>query len=660
MRFNRFATLGKIIVLIAIVFGARINGLAQSTTDLIAHYVEVSPAEDGISYNVNAYLSVLDSGNLSKDLTQEAFAIQEDGQKVEIQNLRVVAEEPANIVLVMDTSIRMSETDMSNAKSAAMAFVAGLKPSDQVALITFDASARNQVDEFTTDHKKITDIINTLASTRETGACIYDAAYSAVKMFSTLPTGNRAVILLTQNSKDETANGAICSDHTADEVVNNASEGELRTPIHVIGLELDPKDDKEKKNVENIESFATKTGGFYLNLSSSSKLANTFQLLSDRFRAQYILTYTSISAPGPHSLIVSVNTPGQPPPPLDSDTRKFTLPALPPHITFISPLEGATIGNSLKIAVSLTTQGQAIVERVAFEVNGTKEGEDDTKPYELELDAKKYPVGLMTVSVTAYGANNTELARSSINLIRAEATEVSASAPTAESAPISATPAPTSSNTSLVFMAIALGGLSIVAIGALIFFLLRQQKQAKALDVENYVDDDDTMPAMRGIPVYRKVEENRKADNPETGSDALGSLTIEASDDSSLIGHRFEITASLVTLGRSADNDINFPNDKPVSRHHAEIYQISGKLYLREVEMADSSGTAKPPKYGTFLNQTPMGSDPALLKTGDEILLGKRVRLKFESHTRDIDADSLTYDDDDLTASVDLDKTQDQ
>ena len=266
----------------------------------------------------------------------------------------------------------------------------------------------------------------------------------------------------------------------------------------------------------------------------------------------------------------------------------------------------------------------------------------------------------MTVSVTAYGANNTELARSSINLIRAEATEVSASAPSAESAPISATPAPTSSNTSLVFMAIALGGLSIVAIGALIFFLLRQQKQAKALDVENYVDDDDTMPAMRGIPVYRKVEENRKADNPETGSDALGSLTIEASDDSSLIGHRFEITASLVTLGRSADNDINFPNDKPVSRHHAEIYQISGKLYLREVEMADSSGTAKPPKYGTFLNQTPMGSDPALLKTGDEILLGKRVRLKFESHTRDIDADSLTYDDDDLTASVDLDKTQDQ
>jgi len=165
---------------------------------------------------------------------------------------------------------------------------------------------------------------------------------------------------------------------------------------------------------------------------------------------------------------------------------------------------------------------------------------------------------------------------------------------------------------------------------------------------------------MQSIPVYRKVEADRKAGSSEIESDALGALTIEASDDSSLLGHRFEITASLVTLGRSADNDINFPNDKPVSRHHAEIYQISGKLYLREVAMADSSGTARPPKYGTFLNQEPMGADPALLKTGDEILLGKRVRLKFESYTRDMDVDALTYDDDDLTAANDIDKTQDQ
>jgi pSer/pThr/pTyr-binding forkhead associated (FHA) protein len=52
-----------------------------------------------------------------------------------------------------------------------------------------------------------------------------------------------------------------------------------------------------------------------------------------------------------------------------------------------------------------------------------------------------------------------------------------------------------------------------------------------------------------------------------------------------------------------------------------------------------------------------MGPDPALLKTGDEIQLGKRVRLKFESYRRDMNADALTYDSDDLTATDDVDKT---
>jgi pSer/pThr/pTyr-binding forkhead associated (FHA) protein len=164
---------------------------------------------------------------------------------------------------------------------------------------------------------------------------------------------------------------------------------------------------------------------------------------------------------------------------------------------------------------------------------------------------------------------------------------------------------------------------------------------------------------MQGIPVYRSVEEPRRAASPEVESDVLGALTILASDDSSLVGHRFEITTTLVTLGRSADNDLNFPGDKPVSRHHAEIYQIKGKLYLREVEMADASGMAKPPKYGTFLNQSPMGPEPALLKTGDEIQLGKRVRLRFEAYGRAGDEDERTYDD--MTASADdLDRTQEQ
>jgi pSer/pThr/pTyr-binding forkhead associated (FHA) protein len=354
-----------------------------------------------------------------------------------------------------------------------------------------------------------------------------------------------------------------------------------------------------------------------------------------------------------HALTISIDYAGE----QTEDTRGFTLLPLPPHISFITPLEGQTIGNALKIGVSLNTQGEAVIQRVAFAVNGIEVGADETKPYELDLDARQYPIGVLTITAIAYDANNTELARSSVNLFHAEATPVAQLIPT-EVAPMAATPVVEEASSPIIYMAILLSGLSIITIGLLLFFLVRQQKQAKIRDVETYIDNP--LTSMQGIPIYRKVEENReenrKATNSEPESEALGALTIEASDDPSLVGHRIEITASLITLGRSADNDIIFPNDKPVSRHHAEIYLISDKLYLREVETPDSSGAAKPPKYGTFLNQGPMGPDPALLKTGDEIQLGKRVRLRFESYTRDGDAAALTSDD--LSAEDDLDRTQ--
>lgn len=663
MRFNRLAVYSRIVVIAAIWLSTRTDVLAQSSTDLMVHYIEPAPVDDGISYNIDIYLSAVASGIPINNLEQDNFAVQEDGQKVEIKGLRPLIEEPLNVVLVLDTSASMSETDINNAKTSFTTFISRLKPTDRIAFITFDSSAKNQVDGLTNEHQKIIDIIdNKTFPTREAGTCLYDAAYSALKMFTPQHPGSRAVILLT-NGKDETSTGAKCSDRTSDEVISVASEGDLRAPLYVIGLEVDEKSEDGRKNYEILQNFANMSGGSYVNLSSSSKLANTLDTLSTQFLGQFILTYASIAMPGAHNISISLIDPNQPDP-LDSESRKINLEPLPPHIAFTTPQDGENIVDTLKIAISLTTQGDAVVERVAFEVNGSKEGEDDTKPYEIELDATGFPSGLMTITATAYGENNTELARNSINIIRTEATAATVVIPTQEIAPAPEVPTTTdepANSNPMIPIAIALSTLSIVGIGALILLLLRQQKQAVIRDLENFVGDDDSLAAMQGISVYRKVEGNQEAVHSDVGPDVLGTITVEASDDTTLIGHRIEITTPLVTLGRSADNDIIFPNDKPVSRHHAEIYQISGKLYLREVNTADASGVAKPPKYGTFLNQMPMGSDAAQLKTGDEIQLGKRVILKFESHKGDVGGDALTYDeddDDDRTATNSLDVIQ--
>ena len=152
--------------------------------------------------------------------------------------------------------------------------------------------------------------------------------------------------------------------------------------------------------------------------------------------------------------------------------------------------------------------------------------------------------------------------------------------------------------------------------------------------------------------------DERTYDSFEPSPDALGMLTVTASDDSSMIGHRFDITKSLTTLGRSADNDVNFPKDAPVSRHHAQIEEKKGGLFLSHAASVESTGGSKTPTYGTFINDLELGPDPIMLQSGDEIRLGKRVRLKFQASGRITSVEERTYDG--FDTHDDADKTRDQ
>lgn len=656
MRTHRSASLFRMIALAIAIFALSTSGLAQTNLNLITHFVDAGPGDDGVSHTVDVYLSVVDeAGSPVTNLQPEYFKVLEDGQKVEIQNVRLLSTEANNVVLVMDISNSMLGTGINDAKLAASTFVSGLKSNDQVAVLTFDDQVIPRVD-FTTDHNKVNERIKAINATPQGGTCLYNAALAAVKMFSTVAHGNRAVILFT-DGRDETKTGAICSVTTKEEVVAAASEGDLRAPIYTVGMGVEKQID-----TETLKLFAERTGGYYLSSPSSAKLSNAFQILSGQLNAQYVLTYRSVSNPGSHKLTVNIGDPERTVP-QDTDTRTFSMSVLPAHLSFTRPADGDTIGERLEIAVSLSNQGQAVIERVAFEVNGVGVGIDPETPYEIVLDAKQYAAGTVSISAIAYGESNTELARSSINVVRTESVVPIVPTAIVENTPVQTVPitVPESKSNPVILISILLSVVSVVTIGLLIFYLMRQQKQARAQEAENYEYEleHQTLPSMQRTPVSRRIDENRKASTASIDSEpgVLGALTIQASDDSSLIDHRFEITASLATLGRSADNDINFPNDKAVSRHHAEIYLISGKLYLREVLTTDASGMAQPPKYGTFLNKTQMGSDPALLKTGDEIQLGKRVRLKFESFIRDENAEALTYDGEDLTGADDVDAT---
>jgi VWFA-related protein len=613
--FNKCCLLVILIMLAAA--GSTGQVIAQSTVDLVVHYIEGAPAAQDVAYDVNVYLSVVDSaGNPIKDMTADSFTVTEDSQKVDIADLALVTDDPVNVVLVMDTSGSMGGTGINSAKTAASNFVTGLGAEDRVAAITFDNTIKTLID-FTTDHKAARDQIALVDVVRGSGTCLYDAAYQAIQMASTLPSGRRAVILFT-DGVDETSNHGICSSHTADDVIDIASEGGTRTPVYTLGMGT-------RIDANNLKRLAEMTGGRTLYSPDPSQLDAMFLRLADQLRSQYKLTYKSVSGPGAHSLAVSASYLKA----TDSDTRNFLLPAMPTRLSFISPPEGSKVSGVTTIGVTLSGQGET-VGKVAFEINNEAVGTDDTTPYELDVDLSTYSPGDLTVTAIAYGTTGTELTRKAIT-VTLGAGEAAA-----------ATPEPTVTPTPKVNTGVIVGGgiglLVLITAGIITFIVLRRKRHEKELD------DAWAKAQSNDLPSTSSSMDERTFDGWEASPDALGLLIITASDDATMIGHRFEITKTLVTMGRSADNDVNFPKDSPVSRHHAQIAEKNGGLYFSEIQSADSSGVSKPPTYGTFLNDTEMGPDPVLLQSGDEIRLGKRVRLKFEAAGRVKDTDSVTYD----------------
>jgi len=626
-------------LLIALLSGSKPT-FAQANIDLAVHYVEGVPINNEIAYDVNVYLSVVDgTGTPIVDLTTASLTVTEDSQKVNISGLALVDNEPINLVLVMDTSGSMSGTGIRDAKAAASNFVSGLKDKDQVALVTFDDTVQRRID-FTTDQKSVNDQIDQLDAKRGAGTCMFDAAYRAIQMVSTLPSGRRALILFT-DGKDETASGKKCSKFTIDDVIGLASSGGTRTPIYTLSL-------GKLVDENSLKRLSELTGGHYLYSPDSSQLESTFQLLSSQLRSQYVLKYKSVSGPGAHILAVNVNYQNS----QDSDTRNFLLPALLPQITFLTPLENDTVEDQIKAAISLSGQG-ATVNRVEFKINDTLAGIDDTTPYEVELNLDKYPIGNLNLSAIAYGSDNSELASKSITIQHGEAL---VAPPKSETEPPEESPA-TEANNLVVMVGGGIAALGLITILILVFVIVRQRSQEKESDARQRQESQSQPRQSYREPAVSRVETDQTMDSYGEESDALGALTIESSDDPTMIGHRFEITSSTITLGRSADNDINFPKDTPVSRRHAEIYERNGRLFLKEIETMDASGVYSAPKYGTFLNEVPLGSSETALSTGDEIQLGKRVRLKFEAYQKSDHEESLTYDD--MTESDDPDKTQD-
>jgi VWFA-related protein len=391
-----------------------IEVLAADNLDIVVHSIEGTPVVGKMAYQVKVILTVYDAENNALDyLDITNFRVSEDSQPVIIQSVDRADNNQLNVVLLLDTSGSMMGLNIDYAKAAASDFVSALGSRDQVAIKRFDEQVVN-VSGFTNNRGELLSRINSVNATLGSGTCLYDAISEATQLSSTLPSGERAIVLLT-DGVDETRTGDPCSKSSLDGVISAASTGAAHTPVYVIGL-------GNRIDGQGLEHLASATGGRYLYSLDSSRLSIMFRLLSKQLKSRYVLTYETTGTPGAHKLAVEVDLSGD----KNSVMRDFALPELPVNVSISKPEENQIIFGKINVNASVTSGGGQ-VEALILKIDQSEVSRDDSEPYDFEVAAQP---GLHQIEVVAVGAGDLLLAVDTVNVsVQVEPTATKESSP---------------------------------------------------------------------------------------------------------------------------------------------------------------------------------------------------------------------------------------
>lgn len=571
---------------------------AQSIPSLTIHDIQGQPQSDEFAYDVSVLFSLYEgNGDPVRDLTIADVSLTEDGKRVDPTDVVVADQEPINVAILMDTSGSMSGLKMDAARRAAARFITTLGTDNQAALVSFNSQVKTESD-FTDDLDAVRQKVELLNSVRGSGTCLYDALYNSIELSAAIPSGRRAIVILT-DGVDELPAGGKCSKYTDQDVIDLATTSSTRIPIYTLGL-------GNSVDANGLERLAGRTGGAYQFAQTADNLDEVFGKLLDQLRSQYRLSYVSIAPPGPHVLTLKVDTGTI----HEQSVRDFVLPSFPYRLAFATPKDGEEISAATTLSVLVLGDGEPIAN-VEFFADGESLGVSTGPEYRLDWEPS-FDVSQTKLEAAAFGEAGGELARESINVTLKPPEATPEAAPENESRSI-ATP-------------LMIGGAAVVVLVIVVAVLvvsLRPKRQEQERDRE-------WKQKVLGEGSFGTgLTEERTLDSFIPSESALGTLIVLQSDDPAMIGQQIEISKTITNLGRKADNDVIFTKDSPVSRHHAVIEERGGNLFLSEV-MAVEDGSPKRPAYGTFVNGNQI-EDPVVLHDGDEIRLGKRVRLRFQS-----------------------------
>lgn len=250
---------------------------------------------------------VTDAGRPVHGLGPRDFEILDNGvaQQVDLASFEQI---PLNVILVLDISESVAGERLDHLRAAGRDLVAGLKPGDQSALITFSESIALAA-PLTPDASRTRAAIDRIQPRGATA--LHDAAYSGLVLGES-DVGRSLVILFTD--------GVDTSSYlTREEVLDVARRSDGVVYAAAVG---------SRGRRVFLQDITRQTGGRLIELDSTKYLSQAFASILSEFRQRYLLSYTprGVSRTGWHDLTVRLK-----------DQRRGTVKARPGYLAAFGP-----------------------------------------------------------------------------------------------------------------------------------------------------------------------------------------------------------------------------------------------------------------------------------------------------------------------------------
>jgi VWFA-related protein len=286
----------------------------------IARPATQTPGATDFSVSVNLVkvpISVFDEkGSMVTQLWKEDFRIWEDQTAQEIRSSGV-DENPVSVVLVLDTSMSETKSELKKIKEAAENFADALKPGDNISLLTFDDEVYRILD-WTGNRNQVRRALSRVQSGWRT--VLYDAIYLAAADQLKGVEGRKAIILLTDCVDNDSsvnfhdASLAIVQSQASFYVVSKtilmreAAEREPRVQFlsnvlkKLYGDEnIDYVDEFFKKRESEMIDLSEKTGGRCFFPKDYDQIKHVYSDIAHELKSKYFLTYVSNQELAPNS-----------------------------------------------------------------------------------------------------------------------------------------------------------------------------------------------------------------------------------------------------------------------------------------------------------------------------------------------------------------------